>query len=527
MVIRALITILLLLVTAQAQVLAAPIPWRQTKVQFKAVDTPIARVLAQLVTSAGARVKVDPRVGGTVTLDLDTTPAGLLRGLELQFGFISYFDGSTLHITPVDSNTTAMLRLLGTTPERFEATLKRLQIADPRFPIRYDTSTGLAVVSGPPRYIELVREVARNARTSADPGQETIRVFPLRYATARDREIKSGSETTTIPGAATLMRAMYQGSDGNGASGMGGSMRASTAPKSTRRDSLGGPIDIPAPAHEKLEDLFSRQNLLGAAQTGGGLPQIQADPNQNAIVVRDRSDRMEAHQQLIRLLDVRPRLIELHLKIAEAETAVVNVFTPGPSVASAEPDRGTSIMTSDPTYSSEIRNERSRNTRFDPSKLTPPKSAEGQVRVIAEPRMIVLDNTVAEFSNLRSSSATGTARLPENVQLQSGLRLRITPQSMIDADGSRRIRLSVTVHDGFVATRDGRGEDSNTSHSFNTSAIVRSGESMMLGGMSFDYRRGPTRASRSNDVQGDAGSTNGRSERMYIITPRFVDEGSP
>jgi type III secretion protein C len=348
--------------------------------------------------------------------------------------------------------------------------------------------------------------------------------------------VKSGAESTTVPGVATLIQALYHGGDANGASMKGGGFSPpapapppspSLAPTQSLRNSPGGPIDVPPPTSKQYEDFFARYNLLGITQTqkGRDLPQIQADPHQNAVVVRDRSERMDAHQQLVRLLDVRPRLIELQVRIAEAETAVVNVQVTGTAPALADRDRTSPVMTSDPTYRSNLSDERSRSVQVDTSTQAPFVPTEGRVRVVAEPRLTVLDNTVAEFSNLRSSTASGTAGNVEEARLQTGLRLRIVPQSMIDSDGSRRIRLSVTVHDGMVAARDNGGEDSNTSHSFSTTAIVRSGESMLLGGMSFDYLRGPAGA-RGSSLQSKAESTYGRSERMYVITPRFIEDGS-
>jgi type III secretion protein C len=508
---------------------ASTIPWRQSRVQLKAADLPIGAALERIAAGAGVRVALDSRVTGTLNLDLDAEPAGLLRQLEGLFGFMSYFDGSTLHISSIERNATVMLRLQGTSPAAFDATLQRLGIADPRFPIRHDQATGLAVVSGPPRFIELVRGVAKGARVASDPEGEEIRVFPLRYASARDRQMTSGTETLTLPGVASLMRTVHHGSDAGGGPGSGAAARrpaVSNAPKPTRRDVPGGSIDVPPASHEAFEDLLSRYSMLPPpGQSGNLLPQIHADPRQNAVIVRDRSDRMESHQQLLRLLDVKPRLIELHVRIMEAETA----FVPIPDVTpplSGDPVSPASPVSPDPTYTDGTAHRRTPTVRIRAPLPETPLATSGRASIIAEPRLMVLDNTVAEFSNLRTLTAPGSAPAPETVRLETGLRLRILPQSMVDADGSRRIQLSVTLHDGLVAMRNGESEDANTSHSISTTAIVRPGESMMVGGLSLDYSRGPTGKSPPRS-DGWAGTNRGRSERMYLITPRFVDEGSP
>ncbi|MFM1990951.1 MAG: Type secretion system outer membrane protein SpiA precursor [Pseudomonadota bacterium] len=525
----------LALAATQSVVHASSIEWRQSKVPLVATDMPIEQVLDRIAAGEGLRVRVDPRVRGTLTLEFDGSPAGLLRQLETLFGCVAYFDGSTLHVTPVDRNATAMVRLDRGSGAAFEASLKRLGIADPRFPIRYDASTGVAMVSGPPRYIELVREAARNGRMAQDADDEEVRVFPLHYATARDRTMKSGSENTVVPGVASLMRAIHHGSETGGPSGPAAPVRPSnpsTAPKSRLRDAPGGPIEVPPPPHEKFEELLSRFNPLGAPQAGNPLPQIHADPRQNAVVVRDRSSRMEAHQQLVRLLDVRPRMIELHIRIIEAETA----FVPGPDPAASGIGAGIgpapairSIDAVDATYTTNASATRLGVSRDAPGGIAmPPRSGPvpGRVRVVAEPRLVAMDNTVAELANMRAFTAPGGMPNSDATQLEAGLRLRILPQSMIEPDGTRRIQLSVTVHDGLVGKRSGEGEDSNTSHSLTTAAILRPGESMMVGGMSYDYQRSPLHPADTRSSSGGV-AAHGRSERAYIITPRFIDEGAP
>ncbi len=249
---------------------------------------------------------------------------------------------------------------------------------------------------------------------------------------------------------------------------------------------------------------------------------------------------MGAHERLIQALDIRPRMIELQLKIIDAETSVVpeaqlerlqtlEVIRPirrksEPAMATrpnATFDAGpyTAIPPQSAPYTSIVRNSAE-------SILPQLRNGDGRVRIVAEPRVIAMDNVAAELGNTKTFYARGAGASEGDgnaMRIEAGMRLRIQPQAIVEPDGSKRVQLSVTLMDGGFA---GQGENDLpmvSSHTLNTIAVVRAGESLLIGGLSFDFERGMGSLSTGNG-RPTPPSQSARSERLYLITPKIIEE---
>ena len=528
---------------------------------LSAAGIPVVDLIQEIVSAERVRALIDPSIGGRISVDFRGPPSALVDRLEQGHGVDAYFDGSTLHFTSTEQRVSAVIRLPPGQPlETFERSLGRLGIADPRFPLRMDPSTRSIAVSGPPRFVARVREAARlDSGSSGRDTEEEIRVFPLRFAQASDHVLQLGDESVPMKGVATLLKAVFSGSgDTSGRdptiaaisparppqSGSTTATQDSLAPalSRSRRAAIGGPVIAPPAPHDEFERTLAGLRGHSASGANAGLPQIHADTRLNSVIVRDYAHRMPMHERLIRALDGRPRMIELHLRIIDADTATLREtiariqassmpVDPAPGRRSAS-DSSSPLIDGAPYTELSVRRSPAPYTSVQQrpieTLIKEAVSRDGRVRVVAEPRITVLDNMPAELGNRKSFVAR--SRIESNdkggtVRIEIGTRLRITPQTLIDSDGTRRIRLAISLHDGALTGSGSDGADAtpaSASHSIDTTAIVKVGETLLIGGLTVDYRRGdttdrPDRGAAGEDV------LRSRSERIYLITPKIID----
>jgi type III secretion protein C len=364
--------IVLALLGAGAPTFAAVADWRPGNVNYVAEGKDIKDVLRDFAASQGMPAVIPPDLKGTVTAKFNLPPQKLIEELAATFGFVWYFDGQVLDIEMPSSMRTAVIRLDNATTNDLRTMLKSTGVADVQFPITYDSAAGTAIVNGPPRYVELVSQLAArlDSHTAHDAVGSQIKVFPLQHAWAADHEAQVDGNKVTIPGVAKLLNQIYhpQGSGaptsatrvsaGPIAGGVmqasplndvmgntsnignigGGSYDAPPLPPALAATLPAGTTARPSPdlirANEAaaaargipLMPMYSPQQGLGpmAEPAGAGensaFPVIQADPRTNSILIRDLPGRVNSYQSLIAQLDVKPRLVEIDANIIEIDT---------------------------------------------------------------------------------------------------------------------------------------------------------------------------------------------------------------
>ncbi|MFM0735960.1 type III secretion system outer membrane ring subunit SctC [Paraburkholderia xenovorans] len=345
---------------------AAPMPWQTTELDYVADHKDLKDVLRDVSASSGLPTWISPQVQGNVSGHFQTSPQALLDRLAGTFGFVYYFDGAVLRIYGANEITSATIGLTEASNAELRASLTRLGVADRRFPLRFDDSARTTIVSGPPRYVELVTDVARlvDAGHTTQQADQVVRIFPLRYAWASDHQVSIDGQSITIRGVSTILRSLYD-PDGRNQSD------SQTAPQSNAHrlrsvgDADGGSPDggsrpRPAPPASDGNWTTGLQGLVGgtpAGATPGGLspplprgarsvgdasddaaagnparqmqtrgqlseqlteqPIIQPDPRTNSILVRAQPRRMAAFASLIASLDTRPAVLEIDASIIE------------------------------------------------------------------------------------------------------------------------------------------------------------------------------------------------------------------
>ncbi|MBW0447188.1 EscC/YscC/HrcC family type III secretion system outer membrane ring protein [bacterium M00.F.Ca.ET.228.01.1.1] len=345
---------------AALPVRAEAVAWQGTRFEYVADHKDLKDVLRDFGASQHVMTWISPHVEGTVTGRFNAAPQRFLDEMAGSFGVLWYFDGSVLRIYGANEARSATLGLTHASTEDLRRALGRLQVDDPRFPVRYDSVSRTAVVSGPPRFVELVTDIAHLIDHDSIPGAKVIvQRFPLHYAWATDRSISVNGRNVTVRGVASLLRTLY----GQGVSPAGD---ASGDVPPARRDAYrvpsvremqddgmttgatratgGRPPPLPTlpglgsgssyvsegaapPPSGAIVDASVDSNPArdgGAASAGRakqhtaqGAPTIEADSRSNSILVRDRAENMAAFGSLIESLDTRPGILEIDASIIE------------------------------------------------------------------------------------------------------------------------------------------------------------------------------------------------------------------
>lgn len=349
---------------AAAPAHAEAVTWQGTRFEYVADHKDLKDVLRDFGASQHVMTWISPHVEGTVTGRFDAAPQRFLDQMAGSFGVLWYFDGSVLRIYGANEARGATLGLTHASTDDLRRALGRLQIDDPRFPVRYDSVSRTAVVSGPPRFVDLVTDVAHLIDHESVPGAKVVvQRFPLHYAWATDRSIAINGRSINVRGVASLLRSLY----GQGVPAAGGDAAGDAPP--ARRDayrvpsvremqedgmttgatrSAGGhPPPLPTlpgfgagssygagddgmapPPSGGMMNASMDANPArdgGAAPAAGharqhaapGAPTIEADSRSNSILVRDRAENMAAFGSLIESLDTRPGILEIDASIIE------------------------------------------------------------------------------------------------------------------------------------------------------------------------------------------------------------------
>jgi type III secretion protein C len=225
------------------------------------------------------------------------------------------------------------------------------------------------MVSGPKRYVELVKQAANTSDRSNDieDTTTTIRVFNLKYAFADDYTVNSGGREVRVPGLVSVLRQSFGGevqgrliADGRrtginsrrsindpgenpgGGNSLGnasgrnvsdrgvgdGGQPPDTNPILPTLDGRGdgrgdGRNDKRSSGGSSLgqrEGSVDRGESDNSGSSARGVPSFSADPRTNAVIVRDIPSRIDQYEAVIKRLDEQPRLVEIQTTILEVNT---------------------------------------------------------------------------------------------------------------------------------------------------------------------------------------------------------------
>lgn len=523
--------------------------WSDRPFSYVAVGQDLRQLLRDFAASQGLGIIVSDQVEGTISGNFQQMqPRTFIEEISSTYGLVWYLFGGVLYVYDAGETQSEIIYLTNTQPDLLRHPLEQLGILDPRFDWRADADLGIVVVTGPPRYTEIVKQVIQTieARRQDAPGVVVIR---LKHASAIDRTITYRDQVITVPGVATILRQMVGQQQAAGITqrtlpatvpavpslrGQGlaaqGTRRAppgAPGPSSVPPGAAGAPgtspVTAPSPpageAAQVLSDPLGSLNLVS----------IEADPRLNAVIISARGDRLPFFERLVQQLDTPSELIQIDVTIIDVAAnrltqlgvnweAISGDFTVGfTSLITPTIDAGLGITGLGTDFAAEIR----------------ALETVGDARIVSQPSVLTFDSVEAVVDETESIYI----KVPGNedvdlFQVQTGTLLRVTPR-IVSVRDVPDVELFVDIRDGsFNDAMQVDDIPSVDESQLTTTAIVSEGEGLLLGGL---YRTRSTDVDEKVPILGDIpllglafrSKTTQQSSvvRLFLLTPRLVEIG--
>lgn len=563
----------LMLCAALAQ--AAAIPFKKSTTEIQ-TDKTLREILPDFFHDQGLEVVLSPQVAarnGTINGSFKGTYAQVWRRIADSNGLLAYWDGSAVYVYLDSERVTDYTSVPLPLEQQFMSAMGSVNWADAATGNvwKLEPSTGLVTITGTKRFAEQVKQMAL---TIAGLGQhETTRFkfYPLKYAWASDTTMNLGNRQVTVPGVASVLRALV-GNDGNGQFSGASERLMSARQRGLRGQGLAGAGQQPPPPLGNYtvppadEDGLTPPSapLAPTAQrgsveaiAGGGDTRIVADSFRNAIIVRDTPDRLPMYDELIRQLDVPPQMVEIEATIIDvdkkkARQLGINWFyrnhrttvgflsgnqTQADGLASKALLLAALGLGDTSGLPPLFNNGLQIGTILgNPAKFVANINAledDGVAHVVTRPQVITMNDAEAVIQSNQSVYVPVSGAYNSDLyNVTAGTTLRVTPHLVME-NGTPHIRMMVQIEDGNITYSPKDAQDVRypivSQNAVNTQAVIQDGQGLLLGGLVQDQ-------SQNNEhkipVLGDipllgylfktVQKQRAHTERLFLITPRLV-----
>jgi type III secretion protein C len=563
----------LMLCAALAQ--AAAIPFKKSTTEIQ-TDKTLREILPDFFHDQGLEVVLSPQVAarnGTINGSFKGTYAQVWRRIADSNGLLAYWDGSAVYVYLDSERVTDYTSVPLPLEQQFMSAMGSVNWADAATGNvwKLEPSTGLVTITGTKRFAEQVKQMAL---TIAGLGQhETTRFkfYPLKYAWASDTTMNLGNRQVTVPGVASVLRALV-GNDGNGQFSGASERLMSARQRGLRGQGLAGSGQQPppplgnytvppqdddglTPPGAPLAPTAQRGSVEAIA--GGGDTRIVADSFRNAIIVRDTPDRLPMYDELIRQLDVPPQMVEIEATIIDVDKkkarqlginwfyrnhrTTVGFLSGNQTQADGLANKAlllAALGLGDTSGLPPLFNNGLQIGTIlgNPAKFVANINAledDGVAHVVTRPQVITMNDAEAVIqSNQSVYVPVAGAYNSDLYNVTAGTTLRVTPHLVME-NGTPHIRMMVQIEDGNITYSPKDAQDIQypivSQNAVNTQAVIQDGQGLLLGGLVQDQ-------SQNNEhkipVLGDipllgylfktVQKQRAHTERLFLITPRLV-----
>ncbi|WP_144393335.1 type III secretion system outer membrane ring subunit SctC [Pleionea sediminis] len=471
----------------------------QQAFEYYGEKQPLKDVITAIATHAKQGVVIDESIDQEFNgLIKRKNVTEALNFLAATYDLIWYSDNATLFVYPINQKMSKIFRLANTDANQVKKTMSSLDLWDKRFDFRQVNGGSMILVSGPPRYLELIEESIamleqRNSSLRAD--QLDIRVFQLRHASAEDRRVTVRKQETTLPGIATIIKALLSNRS-NGSSTEGSN-------ESPINYNI---VDIPTNSENTSEEQLSKTDsaknviksnaMFNAAinrSSQFSLPHPQAavfaEPSTNTVIVQDFRSRMPLYETLIQNLDVPRKQLEISLLIIDLSTNSLSELGVDWTISRQNVESGTGLLELILPGANAASSELIEQTNIDFLARVTALESQGKARVTSRPAVVtengveaILDNSETFFVRIQGE------RVAELEEITYGTLLQVTPR-VIEQNSPSSIYLDVNIEDANRLI-DGGIESLPTIRKtqINTRTAVPDGASLLIGGYYRDAR---------------------------------------
>lgn len=492
----------------------------------------LGSLLTDFAYSQGYSAIVSTAVRGTVSGFFENeNPYQFLEGMKSAFGVLWYTLGKTMYFY-----TQAELQRVFITPQvmtvdRLYNILINSAVISPQLPAQLMENGDMIILSGPPHYVEQILQAVSIFELS-QLSNITMRVFPLKYASADDIVIESMDKTVIVPGIASILRAMLNGQQ---------ETATTVVEQPATVNKLNG-TGLAAKGKEKAEKGNDVRQQASSVN-------IMADPRMNAVVINDAAYRMAYYEEVIHDLDKPLELVEIHAAIVDIDSEYKRElgfvlqegrtqknFSMGGDFSTTQETLPLQITKGGVegaglTYSTIY----SKGAEFFLARVQALET-EGEARVLGKPSVLTVDNIQATLENTSTFYIQVQGfQTVDLFKVESGTVLRVTPHIIHNNDGTKSIKLVVAMEDNQNDNSTEPPVGSNVvlppikQTKINTQGIVGVGQSLLIGGYYYEQKGVSDKGIpilKDIPILGYLFKTNSktskRMERLILITPRII-----
>ncbi|OMH25620.1 type III secretion system outer membrane ring subunit SctC [Motiliproteus sp. MSK22-1] len=495
---------------------AVPNHWNEASYAYDGNNAPVKVVLTDFADSFNVRLDMSSSLKGIVEAKIRSESATtFIERLALEYQFQWFVYGGVLHISPLRDQQVVRIEVSEDAVGDLKQALTEIGLLDPRFGWGELLDEGVVLVSGPKKYVQLVRKLSKKKLKPDDKSE--IMVFPLNYASVSDRTINYRDSEVVIPGVATVLSGLLSKRGREVPSG-------SSASKGSSKSTGLSPQVVVGAGAPSYPPPLPISNLGGRTSD-----KIGADVRNNILLIRDNIEKRSMYEGLIKRLDVPRKLVEIsaiildidRVKLAELG-AQWQLTTHG--VTGGVNTKGTNPFLSPGTAATIFIN--------DPGHFLADLRAlegDGEASIVANPTVLTLENQPAVVDLSETVYLTATGERVVNIQsVTAGISLQVVPRT-IQQDNKEQIQLVVDIEDGQLV-RPAGSDLSVRKSTISTQAVVSTGRALILGGF---HVKKSNKSSNKVPLLGDIPiignafsyqeSSASSRERLFILSPRIID----
>ena len=488
---------------------AVEIKWKKTVYNHYSDQEDIKELLTDFLACQRIGVVFSDDVKGKVSGNFkNKLPEDFFNRITNAYNLLWYYDGAAVYVYSAHEMTSKILNLRYLDMQQFKQNLVDLGILDPKFALRTIGKDRIVYVSGPKRYVDLISNMAEklDEKAWAMRGEnDKVEVFHLRYAWADDKTFIFRDKEMTVPGVATILSELISGNTapnqvqttrtshlmrnlnklkGKGLVWQKGNQGKRISERTTDYDLDEQQIN---PNDNKYPTIYDEKNDIGI---------VKADVRQNAVVVRDREEKMPYYRQIIDLLDVPAGLVEIKATIIDIDRDSVEDL-------GIEWEYTKTSGNGDNIYKGGT-NTTEQFSRADGLQLpignglnlatvvgdaadyflakVHALEEQGHARILSRPSVLTLNNIEAQLEH----SKTFYVRLEgedevDLLDIDAGVVLRVTPH-IIEEENATFVKLAIQIEDGELLDEQVDEIPIVKRSIVNTQAVVGHEESLLLGG---------------------------------------------
>ncbi len=425
------------------------------------------------------------------------------------------------------------------------AACKKSGMIPPELPVTLKGN--MLTLQGPQPLLDSLSDIMASVDNSA-LYRPVMTVFKLKHAKADDTEVKSSNKTIIVPGVASILNKMVTGDS------KGGAIQSSTT--SATVDKLRGTglaSQGKDPSSSDKSENKNNTSVSNMSQNSGQQEKISimADARLNAVVVNDSSYKIPYYRKVIQELDQPVKLVELHAAIVDVDITAAKELgvawqgskaTGNWSFGGGAGSSGNLTWSGAPNIITNSGNGGVFSTIFSTgSSMFMAQinllESDSKARTLGRPSVLTMDNIEAtlEDTTTRYVKVSGYQDV-DLFKVESGTILQVTPHIIEDKKtGIPSISMIVKVQSN-QDTSDTASSSTDTDSvppikqtTINTRAVVKEGQSLLLGGYYVEYKQegnsgvpGLRNVPFLGKAFGSDDHSAYRRERLILITPKVI-----